>query len=353
MLSLDGVSKSFGAHIAVEGATFEVSRGETIALLGPSGCGKTTTLRMIAGFLKPDSGAIRLAGADITSSKPYERNIGIVFQDYALFPHLSVADNVAFGPRHRGVGKEETRQRVDRYLRLVQMSDKAASQPNALSGGQQQRVALARALATEPEIVLLDEPLSALDAKLRERLRSELKQILGAAGATTIIVTHDQEEALSLADRVLVMNGGRIMQDAAPREIYDRPANRFIAEFVGRSNWMKGAVTEDRTGFRMAGGALVPLAASLPAGRRVSGFIRPEKLRILEASGDTPSGMVSLPAAFRDAIFLGTDTEITCMLDTGDTVVVLDRTGRAAGLGRGDRVRVGFHPAEMGFVDTE
>ena len=235
------VSKRFGSTAAVDAMSFTVAAGETLSLLGPSGCGKTTTLRLVAGFEQPDAGTIEIAGQAMAGKRPYERNVGLLFQHYALFPHMTVAENIGYGLKHRSWPKAEVGGRIAEMLRLVRLEGFDARRPGQLSGGQQQRVALARVLATKPKLVLLDEPLSALDAKLREELGLELKQILSTVGSTTIVVTHDQDEAMSLADRIIVMNRGRIEQLGTPGEIYARPRTAFVASFIGRTNWFSGS----------------------------------------------------------------------------------------------------------------
>jgi putative spermidine/putrescine transport system ATP-binding protein/putrescine transport system ATP-binding protein len=239
----NNVIKQFASINAVDNVTFSVAAGETVSLLGPSGCGKTTTLRLVSGFEEPDAGTIEIAGESMAGKRPYERNVGLLFQHYALFPHMTVAENVAYGLKHRQWPKAEIGDRVVEMLRLVRLQGFESRRPGQLSGGQQQRVALARVLATKPKLVLLDEPLSALDAKLREELGLELKQILTAVGSTTIVVTHDQDEAMSLADRIIVMNRGRIEQMGAPDEIYMKPRTAFVASFIGRTNWFQGRTT--------------------------------------------------------------------------------------------------------------
>ena len=235
------VSKRFGSTAAVDAMSFTVAAGETLSLLGPSGCGKTTTLRLVAGFEQPDAGTIEIAGQAMAGKRPYERNVGLLFQHYALFPHMTVAENIAYGLKHRRWPKAEIGDRIAEMLRLVRLEGFDARRPGQLSGGQQQRVALARVLATKPKLVLLDEPLSALDAKLREELGHELKQILSTVGSTTIVVTHDQDEAMSLADRIIVMNRGKIEQLGTPSEIYAQPRTAFVASFIGRTNWFSGS----------------------------------------------------------------------------------------------------------------
>ncbi|MGQ0568327.1 MAG: ABC transporter ATP-binding protein [Armatimonadota bacterium] len=236
-VQLKGVTKRLGTTLAVDGVSLDVSEGSFTTLLGPSGCGKTTTLRMIAGFYRPDAGDIFVRGVRVTDIPPHRRNTAMVFQEYALFPHMTVAENIGYGLRMRGVESAEARRRVGAVIELVGLAGQDRKFPNQLSGGQQQRVAVARALVVEPEVLLLDEPLSNLDAKLRVRVRTELRALQQTLGKTTIYVTHDQEEALSLSDRIAVMNRGRIVQDGTPREIYYRPADRFVADFVGLANF--------------------------------------------------------------------------------------------------------------------
>ena len=253
-LTLDRLTKHFGSHAAVDGLTLSVEKGEFVSLLGPSGCGKTTTLQMIAGFVEPSGGAIRIEGRDLLAVKPAKRGLGIVFQSYALFPHMSVAENVAFGLEMQGVAKAERARRVAETLELVGLGAFAALFPRQLSGGQQQRVALARALVIKPQILLLDEPLSNLDAKLREEMQIELRQIQRTVGTTTILVTHDQGEAMALSDRIVVMNKGRAEQVAAPHEAYERPATPFVANFLGKTNHVDGkAIRPERIEFAAAG----------------------------------------------------------------------------------------------------
>ena len=242
-LELDSLTKRFGDQVAVDGLSLAVSEGEFVTLLGPSGCGKTTTLQMIAGFAEPTSGRITLEGRDLLAVKPAKRGLGIVFQSYALFPHMTAGENVAFGLEMQGVGRAEREERVREALALVGLAGFAARFPRRMSGGQQQRVALARALVIRPRILLLDEPLSNLDAKLREEMQLELRQIQRNLGTTTILVTHDQAEAMALSDRIVVMNKGRAEQIAAPQEAYERPASPFVASFLGKTNELEGHVS--------------------------------------------------------------------------------------------------------------
>jgi putative spermidine/putrescine transport system ATP-binding protein len=253
-LELEKLRKAFGTHNAVDGLTLGVEKGEFVSLLGPSGCGKTTTLQMIAGFVEPTSGAIRLAGKDLLAIKPARRGLGIVFQSYALFPHMTVAENVGFGLEMQGVAAAERTTRVGETLELVGLGALAGRFPRQLSGGQQQRVALARALVIRPQILLLDEPLSNLDAKLREGMQIELRQIQRTVGTTTILVTHDQAEAMALSDRIVVMNQGRAEQIGPPHEAYEKPATAFVANFLGKTNLVNGTtVRPERISFAASG----------------------------------------------------------------------------------------------------
>jgi putative spermidine/putrescine transport system ATP-binding protein len=253
-LALENLSKTFGTHKAVDGLTVSVEKGEFVSLLGPSGCGKTTTLQMIAGFVEPTSGAIRLEGRDLLAVRPAKRGLGIVFQSYALFPHMTVVENVAFGLEMQGVAAAERTKRVAETLELVGLAAFAARFPRQMSGGQQQRVALARALVIRPQILLLDEPLSNLDAKLREEMQIELRQIQRTVGTTTILVTHDQAEAMALSDRIVVMNQGRAEQIGPPHEAYERPATPFVANFLGKTNLVNGAtVRPEKISFGASG----------------------------------------------------------------------------------------------------
>jgi putative spermidine/putrescine transport system ATP-binding protein len=285
--------KAFGAVVAVDDVSLEATPGEFLALLGSSGCGKSTVLRMVAGLVEPDAGQVLLAGTDVTRVPVHRRNLGLVFQSYALFPHMTVFENVAFGLRRRRVAEAELRPRVERMLELVRLGPLGARHPRELSGGQQQRVALARALVTEPAVLLLDEPLSNLDALLREEMRVELKRLQERLGTTMIFVTHDQAEALALSDRVVVMDHGRVEQVGRPEEVYRRPATPFVARFLGRANFLPGVVVDRRAGLvtvAVDGGLSVHAAArdGVAPGRRVQAVVRQESIRLVPG-GDTPA----------------------------------------------------------------
>ncbi|NNM75268.1 ABC transporter ATP-binding protein [Enterovirga aerilata] len=305
-LRLEGVSKSFGPVQALKPFTLHVRGGEMLALLGPSGCGKTTTLRIIAGFEMPDTGSVFIGERDVTELPPNKRALGMVFQNYSLFPHMTVGENVAFGLKMRGVGAAERTARVRRMLDLVRLGSFEDRSIHQLSGGQQQRIALARSLVTDPAILLLDEPLGALDKNLRERMQFELREIQKRLGITSILVTHDQEEALTMSDRVAVMAEGEIVQIGTPTEVYDRPRTQFVSEFLGTANIFSGVVTGEAQPGEWtlkldAGGGegRVASESGLSAGRRVRIAVRPERLRI-----GSPEPR-SLPAKVRDVVFRG------------------------------------------------
>ncbi len=295
-VEFQGVSKRFGSTVAVEDVDISIEQGEFFSLLGPSGCGKSTTLRMLAGFLTPSTGRIHVHGRDITDLPPEARGIGIVFQNYAIFPHMNVFDNIAFGLVERGVDRPAIRRKVEAALVQVGLEGYDARFERELSGGQKQRVALARVLVIEPEILLLDEPLSALDKKMREEMKFWIKDIQNAIGITTIYVTHDQSEALTMSDRIAVMNEGRMLQVGSPVEIYEQPASRFIAEFIGDSNLLDATVislAETRCEVDLGDGVTVtarlPDTAGLGAGDRVGLLLRPEMLRLWPAEpGEAP-----------------------------------------------------------------
>jgi putative spermidine/putrescine transport system ATP-binding protein len=323
-LELTDIQKRFGESVAVADFNLAAERGEFVSFLGPSGCGKTTTLRMIAGFEQPTSGTIKVDGNDITYVAPNRRNVGMVFQSYALFPNMTVADNVGFGLRIRKRPKDQIKKRVAELLEIVNLPEKGHRFPFQLSGGQQQRVALARALAFEPTVLLLDEPLSALDAKIRVALRLEIRQIQRQLGITTVYVTHDQEEALSLSDRVVVMSDGRMEQVGTPFEIYNFPATPFVASFVGTLSLLPGEVKDGANGVvAVAGGQQIRLskAASGGAGRNVTVALRPE-MGSLGASTDSADN--NLSGKVIDVSFLGSIVRIRVAIGGDGPVVALD-----------------------------
>ncbi len=315
--------------------SLSIPRGSLIALLGPSGCGKTTTLRMVAGLERPDAGRVLVDGRDVTRLPPYARRMGVVFQSYALFPHMTVAANVAFGLRMQGVGGTERARRAAAALAMVGLSDHAQKRPRQMSGGQQQRVALARALAIEPDVLLLDEPLSALDAKLREELRVEMRILQRRVGATAVFVTHDQAEALAMADLVAVMDAGRVAQLGTPEEVFERPATPFVAEFVGRSARFSGAAG---AGGVRAGGVLLRCAA--PASGPVRVFVRPHRIALLGADGTADNVVEGVVAALD---YTGEVVQVVVDTALGRVPVDVSTVSTAwRGLQPGAAVRVGW-----------
>jgi spermidine/putrescine transport system ATP-binding protein len=323
-VSLVSLTKHFGQVAAVDSIDLDIPSGGFFSLLGPSGCGKTTTLRLIAGFEQPTSGQVLLDGRDMAGTAPSKRPVNTVFQSYALFPHLRVFDNVAFGLRRAHVPRAEVRRRVGEALDLVQLSDLAARKPGQLSGGQQQRVALARALVLRPAVLLLDEPLGALDAKLRRQLQVELKQLQTRVGITFVYVTHDQEEALTMSDRIAVINRGRIEQAASPRDLYEEPANAFVADFLGVSNLMDATAngpSGDVTQVRLANGFTVEVRRGDISRRgEVKVVIRPERV-LLETAGAT--GPNRIPGMVTNVVYLGSGIQLAVHLASGHTVTAL------------------------------
>ena len=325
-LEISHLEKSFGRNRVVKDFSLDIDQGEFVSLLGPSGCGKTTVLRMVAGFEAPSAGSIRIDGQDVVDQRPNQRNIGMVFQAYALFPNLTVAQNVAFGMKVKGVPRVESDARVTEMLRLIGLSDLGGRYPFQLSGGQQQRVALARALAVRPRVLLLDEPLSALDAKIRVSLRAEIREIQRELGITTIFVTHDQEEAMSMSDRIVVMNGGIAEQVGAPFDIYNRPRTRFVANFVGTLNTFETRVENAVQGVVSIGGVRMTLPEgnlTLRDGASLAIALRPEALQLGRAEGRE----VVLPATIEEVHFLG--SVIRLRADIAGTKISLDTFNRA------------------------
>ncbi|MFC5179413.1 ABC transporter ATP-binding protein [Nocardioides taihuensis] len=347
-----GVTKSFGRATAVDAVSLSVRRGEFFSLLGPSGCGKTTSLRMLGGFIVPDEGTVRLGGKDVTRVPPYKRDVNTVFQSYALFAHLSVAQNVAFGLKRRKVPRAEIARRVDEMLALVDMGDRSRAMPAELSGGQRQRVALARSLVTMPQVLLLDEPLGALDLKLRRQMQVELKRIQREVGITFIYVTHDQEEALSMSDRIAVMNCGRLEQVDTPDALYARPSSAFVAGFIGSSNLLR--VRRTGPGAETAAGVLLPLpsdAPALPDGSAFDLLLRPEHL-LLDPTGDVAARM---EGTITDTVFLGSVTQYRVRCANGLELMVSEpntSSHHAHVRSPGTRVTVGWHADDAVALPT-
>jgi len=348
-LEVRDLVKRYSAQSVVGPVSFSVAAGEFVSLLGPSGCGKTTTLRCIAGFETPSEGGILLDGARIERLPPNRRNIGLVFQTYALFPHLTIFENVAFGLRLRRVPDAQTKSRVSQALDLVGLPDLADRYPRQLSGGQQQRIAIARSVVLEPRILLFDEPLSNLDFKLRLAMRAELRELQRRLGKTTVYVTHDQGEALALSDRIVVMSNGRIEQIGAPREIYERPANPFVADFIGNSNLIDAVVIAgDRqtTVVRSDPGLTLhaaPTAAA--AGDRVVAMIRPEHVRL--AAGQAPAGENAFAARIVEATYLGQDLHLRLRLGDGQTLTAVAQGSAVRHHAAGDDVTIAVEAADI------
>jgi putative spermidine/putrescine transport system ATP-binding protein len=326
-VSLRQLSKRYGESFAVRDVSVDIAQGEFVVLLGPSGCGKTTTLRMLAGFVEPTAGTILIGGRNVTATPPWRRNTGLVFQSYALFPHMTVAENVAFGLEMRKLSPAEIAPRVAEALAMVRLEGYAERLPRALSGGQQQRVALARALAIRPDVLLLDEPLSNLDAKLRAEVRVEIRELQQRLGLTTVMVTHDQEEALTMADRLVVMADGEIRQIGSQRDLYERPADRFVADFVGRSNFLEGAITDGI--FTSQGGAVVHLGGRGTGLGPATFAIRPEQLVLMGLAQEPAKGFNSLKGRIAGTSYLGAAIDVHVIVAGGERIVaqISNRSG--------------------------
>jgi putative spermidine/putrescine transport system ATP-binding protein len=343
-VSLRAVSRHFAGVPAVKEISFDVAEGEFVVILGASGCGKTTTLRMVAGFVEPSAGHILIGGEDVTHVPPRLRNIGMVFQNYALFPNMTVAGNIAFGLRQRRAAPAAIAKRVGELLELMQLSGRGEDPIDALSGGQQQRVALARALATSPRVLLMDEPLSALDLKLRETMRDEIQRVQRELGITTLLVTHDQQEAMSLSDRIIVMGHGDIQQIGPPAELYARPATPFVAEFIGKHNLLRGRVVAQADGIaqaRLPGGAVVRVRASRPlaAGSDIDISVRPEAMRI---TSDAMADANAFSCIVERCRFLGNVTH--CFVRAPwDQLLLIEVSGHAPAAQPGHAITVAWH----------
>ncbi|WP_086665653.1 ABC transporter ATP-binding protein [Lentzea kentuckyensis] len=356
-IGLHGVRKSFSDQVAVDGISLNVHEGEFFSVLGPSGCGKTTVLRMIAGFVDPDEGRIELDGNDMVGVPPYRRDVNTVFQSYALFPHMSVWDNVAYGLKRKKVRGDELKKRVGEHLELVRLSQFAKRRPTQLSGGQQQRVAIARALAAGPQLLLLDEPLGALDAKLRKELQIELMRIQREVGTTFLYVTHDQEEALVLSHRIAVMNAGKIEQVGYPEDVYERPATRFVAGFIGTSNILDAEVSgvDGEMVALTAPGATnlrAKFSGSVSHGKKVAATVRPEKVHLFNETAEPPTGWCVLQGVVHDVVYTGVSTQFVVDTPGGELVAFVQNAQRIDDAGApGQPVRMAWDPEFTVLLD--
>lgn len=350
-VEISGVTKSYGEAVAVDDLSLSIQPGEFLSLLGPSGCGKTTTLRMIAGFEQPDSGDIRISGRSVLGLPPHKREVNTVFQAYALFPHMSVAENVAYGLQQRRVPKVEQRERVSAALDMVQLRRFADRKPTMLSGGQQQRIALSRALINRPSVLLLDEPLAALDRQLREEMQVELKLLQGRLGTTFVFVTHDQGEALSMSDRIAVMRAGRIEQLDAPSRIYAAPASAYVASFIGQQNFLQGTVTADGAAIDTAVGVIAGTwgADAVPAGDPAVAAIRPEFIR-LDRAGTAGTGV---DGRVLSVSYLGETLQVVVGLQGEQTMLVRTPAPTAPAVAVDDDVRCAWSPADVRLFAAE
>lgn len=357
-VEIKGAFKQFGANVVLNGIDLEVKQGELLTLLGPSGCGKSTTLNLIAGFLDADRGEVHIKGNNVTKVPPYKRDLGMVFQTYSLFPHMTVYENLSFGLKLRKVSKAEQKKKISKALELVKMSGLENRYPRELSGGQRQRVAISRALVVEPELLLLDEPLSNLDAKLRHELRAEIKRLQKEIGVTTIFVTHDQEEALSMSDRVVVMNAGKIEQISTPTEIYNHPKTEFVFQFIGKSNCFEGnvsAVDKRKVSVKIGpdithvdANNIMGNDSDLKTGDEVKLYIRPEKLQIVSLDEKSTSPLDFQQAKISQINYLGTSWEINVLLH-GKSIQVLTSAFDSSWQ-NGSEVLIGWSPSEVMLV---
>ena len=348
-VELTAITKRFDDVVAVDEVDLAIEDGEFFALLGPSGCGKTTTLRMIAGLEFPTSGSLKIHGEEVGTLPPNKRPVNTVFQNYSLFPHMDVRDNVAFGLKMKKVPKAEIAERVAEAIRLVQLEGFEARRSTQMSGGQQQRVALARALVNSPQVLLLDEPLGALDLKLRQEMQRELKSLQREVGITFVFVTHDQEEALTMADRIGVMAGGELLQVGTPEEIYEHPANRFVANFIGQTNLLDGTVESADT-VCLANGARIPGVSELDAGTKVVVSLRPERAR-LHAKGSATDGVPSVDGRLDQITYLGSFLVHTVALDWMEIEVRTENPADGSGPAVGDEVSVSWEPDAVSVLE--
>lgn len=349
-VELTGITKRFDDVVAVDNIDLAIADGEFFAMLGPSGCGKTTTLRMIAGLEFPTQGSLKIFGDEVGTLPPNKRPVNTVFQNYALFPHLSVLDNVAFGLKMQGVGKTDARGQAQEAIELVRLSGMEKRKPNQLSGGQQQRVALARALVNNPRVLLLDEPLGALDLKLRQEMQSELKALQQELGVTFVFVTHDQEEALTMSDRIAVMHEGELLQVGTPEEIYERPANRFVADFIGQTNLLEGTVA-DATTVVLANGARVAAPSAFAEGTKVALSLRPERARLAPTgtAADSATGS-SVEGVISQVTYLGNALVYRVKLDWMQVEVRDENRTGTDRFAPGDTVAVTWEPGAVSVV---
>lgn len=338
-VQLEHIKKAFGRQVVIPHLDLDIKNGEFITLLGPSGCGKTTLLRIIAGFESPTEGVVRLEGQDITHLPPYKRNVNTVFQNYALFPHLNVYDNVGYGLRQKGISGQKLTEEVKNALEMVQMSDYMARKPKELSGGQQQRIALARAIVNKPKVLLLDEPLAALDLKLRKQMQFELKQLHRELGITFVFVTHDQEEALTMSDRIAVMNKGVIEQLANPQELYDHPATKFVADFIGENNTLAGEI---KNGMFYGNGYQIKVNSPIEGQAML--LVRPEHIYL---NSKTTEGV---PVRVQAKTFLGHQWKIHCRTDGGEPVDVTIKPDEIETLGSVERAFLTWHESKSNII---
>ncbi|MBI5724009.1 MAG: ABC transporter ATP-binding protein [Planctomycetes bacterium] len=366
-LEIENIGKTYGtgssAAVALEGVNLSIRPGEFFFLLGPSGCGKTTLLRIIAGLIEPTKGRVLMGERDVTALPPEDRKTAMVFQNYALWPHMTVRRNVEFGPKMRGVPTGRRHELAGECLDMVQMLQYAGRKPSQLSGGQQQRVAVARALAARPDILLLDEPLSNLDARLRQHMRDELRQLVKSSGVTAVYVTHDQKEAMAMADRIAVMNAGRLAQVGEPRQLYDRPGGRFVADFLGEANFLDGRVLAVRADQVRQGGYLVKIAtsageldafsdSSIQAGSNVACMVRPERVDVFETQ-DRPAGAGCIfKAVVRSATYLGQSQQATCVLP-GGTPFRIEIPGGQSRLAPSLEISLLIHPRDVVILERD